>query len=135
MQEALELIQQLKLAGVRFVILSGGEPLLREDIFSVAKALKTEGIHTNLFINGLLVREFIMGISVDGTQEVHDLFRVRKSSFKESLDSIRLCLSEGIRVGLRFTLSEGTKSSLPFIFDQRSTYLTSCTPEEKNFPL
>ncbi|MFN7066061.1 MAG: radical SAM protein [Aquificaceae bacterium] len=125
-EEALKVLRKLPYIGVKFVILSGGEPLLREDIFTIAKALKEEGIRTYLSTNGLLVKDFIreikehfdyIGISIDGEPEVHDRFRGKRGAFEESLKAIRLCLEEGIRVGLRFTLTPATAKSLPFIFD------------------
>ncbi len=113
--------------GVRFAILSGGEPLLREDIFDVAELLRERGIKTYLSTNGLLInRENVgkikesfdyAGVSLDGTPEVHDSFRGKRHSFEEALNALTLCRREDIKVGLRFTLTERTASSLPFIFD------------------
>ena len=112
---------------VRFAILSGGEPLLREDIYDVSAILREKGIKTYLSTNGLLInrdnvkliRESFdyVGISIDGTPEVHDLFRGRRHAFEDALNAIRLCLREGIKVGMRFTLSPQTSESLPFILD------------------
>jgi radical SAM protein with 4Fe4S-binding SPASM domain len=125
-EEVVSLVHRLPSVGVRFAILSGGEPLLREDIFKIARLLKGTGIKTYLSTNGLLVKEYIreikdvfdyVGISIDGEPEVHDLFRGRRGAFEESLRAIRACLDEGIRVGLRFTLTPATAKSLPFIFE------------------
>jgi len=120
-------IPSLKRAGVRSVVLSGGEPLMREDIYDIGKALKESGIRTFLSTNGLLInRENIgeiaetfdyVGISLDGTPSVHDAFRGRINAFEGSLRSVELCMSYGIRTGIRFTLTEFTAGSLPFIFD------------------
>ncbi|WP_457600745.1 radical SAM protein [Hydrogenivirga sp.] len=112
---------------VRFAILSGGEPLLREDIYDISALLREKGIKTYLSTNGLLInRENVrrikdsfdyVGISIDGTPDVHDRFRGRRHAFEDSLNAIRLCQREGIKVGLRFTLTPQTADSLPFIFD------------------
>ncbi len=125
-EEVVSLADELVKNGVKFAILSGGEPLLREDIFLIGKTLKEKGMRTYLSTNGLLisgdnikeVKESFdyVGISIDGTPEVHDLFRGKRGAFEESLRAVELCLSEGIKVGLRFTLTEKTRSSLPFIF-------------------
>lgn len=121
------LVPQLSGAGVRFAILSGGEPLVREDLFDIAAALRENGIRTYLSTNGLLVDvqnvERIRdnfdyaGISIDGTPEVHDGFRGKMGAYRESLKALRLCMERGLKVGLRFTLAPMTLSSLPFIFD------------------
>ncbi len=125
--EISSLIQQLRQTDVKFAILSGGEPLLREDIFDIASELKNAGIKTYLSTNGLLVNEGnidkikeqfdYIGISIDGEPEVHDSFRGRIGAFEESLRAIRLCLKNNLRVGLRFTLTENTQRSLPFVFE------------------
>ena len=125
-EDVLNLIKRLPSIGVKFAILSGGEPLLREDVFVIAKNLKERSIKTYLSTNGLLVKDFIkeikgsfdyVGISIDGEPEIHDAFRGKRGSFEESLKAIRLCIEEGIRVGLRFTLTPITAPSLPFIFE------------------
>lgn len=121
------LIPQLKEEGVRFAILSGGEPLLKEELFDIARQLRRNGIGTYLSSNGTMInRENIgkikenfnyVGISIDGEPEIHDLFRGRKNVFSESLQAIRLCLEEGLKTGIRFTITPSTYRSLPFIFE------------------
>ncbi|MBM4064508.1 MAG: radical SAM protein [Planctomycetes bacterium] len=125
-EEAISLIHQLKQSDVKFAILSGGEPLLRDDIFDIASELKNAGIKTYLSTNGILVSEDninrikehidYIGISIDGETEIHDSFRGRKGAFEDSMRAIRLCLKNGLKVGVRFTLTENTQKSLPFIF-------------------
>ncbi|RUM29480.1 MAG: radical SAM/SPASM domain-containing protein [Aquifex sp.] len=125
-EEVKEVIEELPANGVRFAILSGGEPLLREDIYEVSELLRKRGIKTYLSTNGLLINSEnirdikkyfdYVGISIDGDPEVHDKFRGKEGSFKESLKAIELSLSEGIRTGLRFTLTKLTRSSLPYVF-------------------
>ncbi|RLJ70840.1 radical SAM protein with 4Fe4S-binding SPASM domain [Hydrogenivirga caldilitoris] len=112
---------------VRFAILSGGEPLLRGDIYDIAEVLKGKGIKTYLSTNGLLINQDnvyrirdsfdYVGISIDGTPEIHDSFRGKRHSFEEALNALRLCQRIGIKAGLRFTLTEQTAGSLPFIFE------------------
>ncbi len=113
--------------GVKFAILSGGEPLLREDVYEISKVLREKGIKTYLSTNGLLINERnikdikenfdYVGISIDGKPEIHDRFRGKRGAFEESLKALELCLSEGVKVGLRFTLTQMTADSLPFIFE------------------
>ncbi|MDQ7037982.1 MAG: radical SAM protein [Aquificota bacterium] len=125
-EEALALIPSLRRAGVRFAVLSGGEPLLREDLPEIAVKLKEEGIRTYLSTNGTLlnrgnVREIApyfdyVGISVDGTPVIHNAFRGKASSFEGAVKAVEACLSEGVKTGLRFTLTPATLPGLPFVF-------------------
>jgi len=127
LREIEDVAKQLAEENIRFVILSGGEPLLREDIWDIAALLRDLGMKTYLSTNGLLIdREKVekikgsfdyVGVSIDGAPEVHDRFRGRKHAFEASLNAVNLCLREGLRVGLRFTLALQTIESLPFIFD------------------
>lgn len=126
-QEITDLLTQLKEAGVMFAILSGGEPLMREDIFDIAEVIRESGIKTYLSTNGLLVDETnidrikhhfeYVGVSIDGEPHVHDSFRGKEKAFEKSLEAIRLCIKKGIRTGLRFTLTPSTYRSIPFIFE------------------
>lgn len=124
--EALALIPELEKAGVGFVILSGGEPLTWPGLFEISTALQEAGIITYLSTNGLLVGEGnveairdhfdYVGISIDGRPEIHDEFRGKKGAHRQSLDAIRLCLQQDIKVGVRFTMTPQTIESLPYIF-------------------
>ncbi|NPA51336.1 MAG: radical SAM protein [Aquificae bacterium] len=125
-EEVIGFIPQLKENNIKIVILSGGEPLLRKDIFDIAKKIREEGIVTYLSTNGLLIdgnnihqiKETFnyVGISIDGKKEIHDLFRGRKGAYEGSLKAVKLCLEQRIKVGLRFTLSPNTYDSLKHIF-------------------
>lgn len=126
LDEIKSISEELRKEGVKFVILSGGEPLLREDIYDIAKILKDKGFRIYLSTNGMLINEDnvkeikrrfdYVGISIDGKQEVHDIFRGKRGAFKEAVKALELCLSEGIKTGLRFTLTKLTKDSLDYVF-------------------
>lgn len=123
----LKTIKELKKAGIKFVIFSGGEPLTRKDIFDIAQAFKDEGIMTYLSTNGLYinpgnVKKIIdtfgyIGISIDGDEETHDRFRGLVGSYKKSLQAIDLIHENGGKVGIRFTITKETKNSLKHIFN------------------
>ena len=58
-----------------------------------------------------------VGISLDGIGPTHDRFRRRDGAFDASLRGIRLCLESGIKVGLRFTLTQDNFHELPAVLD------------------
>jgi len=90
-KNVMETLPKLKANGVKFLIFSGGEPLTRKDLFEIAARCKELGIVTYLSTNGLYVKtsnaEKILdtfdyiGISIDGSPEVHDRFRGLKGSW------------------------------------------------------
>ena len=120
-------IPHLQKAGIRFVIFSGGEPLIRRDIFEIAEAMRKAGIVTYLSTNGLYVSEKnvdriietfnYIGISIDGIEEVHDRFRGMEGAYRKSLAAIDLLQKHGGNAGIRFTITDETKENLYDIFD------------------
>ncbi len=124
-------IPELKKAGIKFVIFSGGEPLIRHDIFDIAKAMRDAGIVTYLSTNGLYVSEKnvdriigtfnYIGISIDGIETVHDSFRGLKGAYRKSLDAIARIQRHGGNAGIRFTITEETKASFYAIFELAET--------------
>ena len=118
-----EVMDDLKRYGVPVLILSGGEPLMRPDIFDISHRAKTLGFYVGLSSNGTLITEQnieqiaavgydYVGVSLDGMRETHDTFRRRDGAFDESLHGIRLCRDVGIKVGLRFTLTRDNARDL-----------------------
>lgn len=115
--EVATVMADLRAFGVPALILSGGEPLLRPDIFELAAEAKRLAFPSvALSTNGTLIDEAMadriadagfdyVGISVDGIGEVHDTFRGRAGAFAEAMTGIRLCAARGIKVGLRFTMT------------------------------
>ena len=123
-EEVFAVMQDLKSFGVSVLILSGGEPLLRPDIFEVSRQAKEMGFYVGLSTNGTLIDENnidaiaaigydYVGVSLDGMRDTHDLFRRKQGAFDESIKGIRLCHDAGIKVGLRFTLTQDNAAELP----------------------
>ena len=116
-EEVCTVMDDLKAFGVPVLILSGGEPLLRPDIYDISRRAKKMGFYVGLSTNGVLINEAAMedlaavgydyvGISLDGIGEVHDAFRGMKGAYDKSLKALRLCRDHGIKAGLRFTMTE-----------------------------
>ncbi len=127
-EKIMETLPKLKANGVKFLIFSGGEPLTRKDIYDIASKCRELGIVTYLSTNGLYVKKSnaekildtfnYIGISIDGSEEVHDKFRGLKGSFIESMRAVDLLNSYNkTKVGIRFTITKDTLNDLEFIFD------------------
>jgi len=124
--EVYTVMDDLKQFGVPVLILSGGEPLLRPDIFDISHRARAMGFYVGLSTNGTLIDEYniekiaavgynYVGISIDGMRETHDKFRRKAGAFDGALNGIRLCHARGIKVGLRFTLTQDNAAELPDI--------------------
>ena len=117
-------MDDLKRFGVPVLILSGGEPLLRPDIFDIAHRAKDMGFFTALSSNGTLInRDNIgairdvgfnyVGVSIDGIEQTHDEFRQMQGGFDAAMNGLRLCREQGIKIGLRFTMTQDNAEELP----------------------
>ena len=123
-QEIFDVMEDLRAFGVPALILSGGEPLLRPDIFEISARAKELGFYLGLSSNGTLIDQDTIGdiarvgydyvgISIDGMRETHDEFRRKQGSYDQALRGIRLCRDAGVKVGVRFTLTMDNVSELP----------------------
>ena len=127
-EEIFAVMDDLRDFGVPVLILSGGEPLLRPDIFAISHRAKSMGFYVGLSTNGTLIDTGnidaiaevgydYVGVSIDGMRETHDRFRRREGAFDASVDGIRLCRARGIKVGLRFTMTQDNASELPQLLE------------------
>ena len=101
---------------VPVILFSGGEPLLREDIFELAALASRKGLRVALSTNGTLIDAekagrikdigfAEVGISLDGIGAANDRFRRARGAYRAALQGIRNCLALGIRVSLRLTIT------------------------------
>ncbi len=131
-EEGRRLLDDLAAFGIPTVIFSGGEPLLRPDIFELARYAGKLGLRCVLSTNGTLITSQVArqiraagfsyaGISLDGIGPAHDKIRGKKGAYQEALAGLRRCRDEGVRVGLRFTVHRKNVDQLPAIFDLLET--------------
>jgi heme d1 biosynthesis radical SAM protein NirJ len=126
--DVFQVLDDLKSFRVPALILSGGEPLLRPDIYEIAKRAKAMGFYTALSSNGTLIDADrcaqiaevgfdYVGVSLDGLGPTHDKFRRMNGAFERSLAGIRLCMAAGLKVGVRFTLTQDNFQDLSGLLD------------------
>jgi Fe-coproporphyrin III synthase len=126
--EGRELLDDLADFGVPALLLSGGEPLLRPDIFELIEHARSRGLRVTLSTNGTLITPAVaerlhalgvsyVGISLDGIGKTNDMFRGHKGAFEKAMAGFRSCRAVGQRVGLRMTLTRRNCQDLEQIFD------------------
>lgn len=127
-QQVFSVMDDLKEFKVPVLILSGGEPLLRPDIFELSKRAKAMGFYVGLSTNGTLIDKNniddiesanydYVGISIDGKRETHDEFRQKNGAFDASMEAVKLCHEAGIKVGMRFSLTQSNAEELIDLLD------------------
>jgi len=123
-EQALGVIDDLAGFGIPALILSGGEPLSRPDLFELATYARKKVRYLALSTNGTRIDDAAVekiaevgfnyvGISIDGVGATNDWFRGQEGAFEEALAGARLCKARGIKVGLRFTPTEDGASFEP----------------------
>ena len=129
-REALALIDDFVAMGVPLILFSGGEPLLREDIWELARHAAQKGIKMALSTNGTLITAAIArkikesgieyaGISLDGAgPATHDRFRNAPGAFERSIAAFSHCRDAGVRCGVRITLTQENCGELGALVDR-----------------
>jgi len=127
-EEALAMVDGLASFGSPVLLVSGGEPLRRPDLLTVAGHAIQKGMRVVVSTNGTLMTDEIarglaaigvsyVGISIDGRPATHDRFRGMKGAFEASLRGLAACRDAGIKTGLRFTLTRQNLDDLPWLFE------------------
>jgi len=123
------LLDQIAQVGKPIIILTGGEPLLRTDIFDIAKYGTKKGLRMVMAPNGTLITENIakqmadsgiqrISISLDGAiRESHDRFRGVDGAFEGALRGIRLAKDAGIEFQINTTITKTNLHEIPKIQD------------------
>lgn len=106
-------LREMAEMGTRRVIFTGGEPLVRKDIYGLIALCKTLGMKVNVNSNGTLVPQQIerlkgldgLTISIDGDRATHDEVR-GEGAFDAAIAAVRAAREHpGIQVRLSCTLS------------------------------
>jgi radical SAM protein with 4Fe4S-binding SPASM domain len=112
-----------------FLILTGGEPLLRRDIWDVAGYASGKGFTTVLGTNGVLLREReaklmrehgVLGasISLDSTERAkHDAFRHLQGSWDGAIRATRVLTDAGLDFSLHMSVTDWNVGEVPAMID------------------
>jgi len=126
-EQGITLIDDLASFSIPVILFSGGEPLMREDIFQLGRHATENGLRAVISTNGTLITKEVanrlkaiglsyVGVSLDGMRETNDLFRGVKGAFDAALTGIRNCKEADIKVGLRFTINKRNVDDISAIF-------------------
>ncbi len=127
-EEAKKMIRDLGEFNVPAILFSGGEPLIRKDLFELAAYALDNGVKPTLSTNGTLINKekaeklkktgfTYVGISLDGIGEINDKFRGVPGAFTKAMEGFKNCVEVEQRVGLRLTLTKSNYLDLEKIFD------------------
>ena len=127
--QAKSLLEEIKTAGFKIIVLSGGEPLLRKDIYEIISYAKTIGLRPVLGTNGTLITKESalklkkaglarVGISLDSKDPlIHDDFRQTKGAFKKSLAGIEAAKEAGLEFQVHTTVTTYNYREIEHLID------------------
>ncbi len=127
-KEAKAVLDDLASYGVPSVLFSGGEPMMRKDLFDLLGYAGDKGLRTVISTNGTLITVekakairksgvSYVGISLDGIGSTNDKFRGVEGAFDKAVAGIRNCQDAGVKVGLRVTLTQRNVAEMEALFD------------------
>lgn len=128
-KKAREIIDQIAAVANPILVLSGGEPLYRSDIFELARYATDKGLRVALATNGTLVTKQVaqmivdagvkrVAISLDGADALtHDTFRGIPGAFEAAIYGFRNLKALGMQVQINTTIARHNAKQLPKVFE------------------
>jgi len=125
-ETALKVIDQIaELNPNLILILTGGEPLLRKDIFDLSRHAAGKGMMVLLGTNACLINDKVatklkdngfsgIGISLDSIHpEVHDSIRGMKGSWEKAVEGMKACKRNGLEIQIQTTVFKRNYDEIP----------------------
>jgi radical SAM protein with 4Fe4S-binding SPASM domain len=121
------LLKQMADAGVLFLTISGGEPMLRKDLFAIIRRARALSFNVKLKTNAILIREehaaLIRELGVDTVQisvyshrpEIHDAITKVPGSLKRTITAIRFLKAQGLKVTVANVLMRRNRFDYPSV--------------------
>lgn len=112
-EKVFEILEKLKAGGCVRVCVTGGEPLVRNDLMDILKKIKELGMNATLSTNGLALnrqklkemKPYLTNIrfSLHGLKETNDKIFQRKGAYEKIMSQIEACVEEGMSVGVIYS--------------------------------
>lgn len=127
--ECFALLDEMKALGTEMVILTGGEPLLRRDIYDIARYASDLDLWVVMGTNGVLVDDRVaqtmvqcgvkgVGISIDSIDPAtHDSFRGGPDAWGHSVRALEVCRAHGLEVLVQTTVMSMNYKEIPSLID------------------
>lgn len=127
--ECLGLLDEMQALGTEMVILTGGEPLLRKDIYDLARGASERGLWVVMGTNGVLVDDRVaqkmiecgvkgVGISIDSVDPAkHNSFRGGPNAWEHSVKALEVCKANGLEVLVQTTVMDMNRDEIPQLLE------------------
>ncbi len=128
-EECIALLDEMQGLGTEMVILTGGEPLLRKDIYDIASEASGRGMWVVMGTNGVLLTERValrmiecgvrgVAISLDSIDPAkHNAFRGGPNAWEHSVRALEVCKAVGLEVLVQTTVMDMNRDEIPRLID------------------
>lgn len=128
-EECFKVIDSLAECGISILILTGGEPMVRDDIYEIVTYSKEKGLRVVMAPCGLLLniencRKLLssgisrISLSLDGANErTHDFFRGMSGAFSKLIEGIKAAKETGLSFQINTTITKSNLGELPDIYE------------------
>ncbi len=128
-EEGVALIRQIAQVGFRVLILSGGEPLMRRDLYELVAAATATGLRPVLGSNGTLIDQAAArklkeaglaraGISLDSADaDYHNALRGSPTAWQDAIAGMKACRAVGLPFQINTTVTQQNQDQVLQITD------------------
>jgi radical SAM protein with 4Fe4S-binding SPASM domain len=126
-ERARMLIEEIVRLKPKWLIIEGGEPLLRQDIFIILERMKQAGLDVHVITNGMLLSPEVIAklkrlavkvmISIDGANKATYESIRPGASYEQVLEAARNCSRQGLLSAINFTILRRNYQEIPAIFE------------------
>ncbi len=128
LEKARKFMDEIETFASPVIVLSGGEPLMRKDVFDIAEYGNSKGFRMCLATNGVLVNDEIckdiidsgikiVALSLDGsTKEIHDNFRNQEGAFDGVMKAAEYFRKHGIRFIINSSFTKRNQDDIPNVY-------------------
>ena len=128
-EEALKIIEAAVKLGIKYIDISGGEPLLHPYLFEIIDYAKSKNLEVSIVTNGILVKPNLekiirskidtISVSIDGTFRIHNKLRNNPNAFGLAMEGLNALISSGLDANLsvNFVVTKENVSDLEEIYN------------------
>jgi len=128
-QSAFKIIDEIHSYAEPVIVLSGGEPLLRQDLFEIANYGTNKGLRMCLATNGTLITDEIcekikqsgikiVSMSLDAsTERLHDEFRNQEGAFSGIIKATKLFKKHNIEFIINSSFTKRNQDEIPKVYE------------------
>jgi len=128
LQKTLPLLDQAVKIGTQTLVITGGEPFIYPELWTVVRAAKDRGLSVNITTNGTLIDKHwdalcssgvdSLSFSIDGMPATHDIIRGQKGAWKRTVAGLdRVRLETEIATSVYFVVTRDNVAELPLVYD------------------